>query len=212
MAAPYTFINLGEPQLAENIAVGGKIWKLPLIGIYGGIGPVSISGSLPPGTETIGGVVQKPSAFSAPIVIFDDAGSIPTLQNLASGALALSGVINNGTKLDDFLALAFNVTGAAAFNNPATCSLWILPSLDGTKYEDGAGTDPVAAITPARAPDFTFNLRDVDTAQLLVITGLAIPPGKFKILLRNDSNTGQSFTNVDVDNFLTGYTHSGPGL
>lgn len=64
-------------------------------------------------------------------------------------------------------------------------SVWFLSSLDDTNYEDGS-----SSITPSRAPNVTFPLRAVTTAQRIV-RFVALPPGKMTFLLKNDG-TGQS--------------------
>lgn len=62
-------------------------------------------------------------------------------------------------------------------------SMWIIRQVDGTNYEDGDGTTP---ITPARMPDVVFPLRAVSTAQRVSIPNIEVPPGLFKVLLKND--------------------------
>ncbi len=148
-------------------------------------------------------VYQKWSTLTASFGIFDDVGVNPTIKNLASGSLQISGVIDNTVNLNQWLDLVLNCKGAGAFTAGGTVSIWILPSLDGTTYEDGS-----ASVTPARAPDDYFFLRAVATAQVLERITIAIPPSKYKLLLRNDTSGGQAFTNVNGDNTLVGYTHS----
>jgi hypothetical protein len=60
-------------------------------------------------------------------------------------------------------------------------AVWLLRAIDATpNYEDGS-----TSITPARAPDAVFPLRAVTGAQR-IIRRVAIPPGNWKALLKND--------------------------
>lgn len=63
--------------------------------------------------------------------------------------------------------------------------VWFLREVDGTNFEDGS-----ASITPLRAPDVYFPLRDVTTAQRIIMD-IVLPPGNFKPLVKNNG-TGQS--------------------
>lgn len=65
-------------------------------------------------------------------------------------------------------------------------SMWLIRQVDGTNYEDGD-----ASTTPARMPDAVFPLRAVSTAQRVSIPNIEVPPGLFKVLLKND---GTGFT------------------
>lgn len=65
------------------------------------------------------------------------------------------------------------------------CSVWFIQTQDGTNYEDAS-----ASITPARAPDVVFPVRAVTGAQRVIRT-CSLPPGNFKVLIRNDG-TGQA--------------------
>lgn len=120
---------------------------------------------------------------------------------LASGTLAaaltteLNSLANNGLAISPELTVApqnyleaeIEYLGAHAVAPTAnTCmTLWILRALDGANYEDGSAT-----VTPLRSPDAFFPLRAVTTAQRIVKRVL-LPPGLFKILLKNDA-TGQA--------------------
>jgi len=73
-------------------------------------------------------------------------------------------------------------------------NLWIIRSLDGTTFEDGAGSTAGGTSTiPARPADMVIPVRDLSTTQQVVVTPiLLLPPQDFKILLQNV--TGQTLT------------------
>jgi hypothetical protein len=81
-------------------------------------------------------------------------------------------------------------------------ALWFLQRPDGTNYEDGS-----SSVTPARAPDCVLPLRAVTTAQRVVIE-VAIPPGPFIALARNDA-TGQSLASSGNTIKIRPYTLDG---
>ena len=107
------------------------------------------------------------------------------LNSLANNALALSAAITLSTgepgyqRCEAELVVTF---GTAPTANTA-CVVWLLREIDGTNYEDGSST-----VTPTRNPDLVFTLRAVTTAQRIVVIG-DLPPGSFKVLLRNDGTT-----------------------
>lgn len=114
-------------------------------------------------------------------------GTVQTVLNgtstLTNGSLVLSGAITltsaNYTRAVFELAVpSFSGTPAA---NTAV-SVWILRQVDGgTNYEDG-GT----SVTPARPPDMVFALNPVSTAQRVALPAIDLPPGLFKVLVKND--------------------------
>lgn len=116
------------------------------------------------------------------------------LNALANNAAALSAAYNNtqgGGGGDGYLMadLELYVTYGTAPTAGTGCSVWFLQTEDGTNYEDGSNSGPVI---PARAPDLVFPLRNVNTAQRIIRT-VGLPPGNFKVLLRNDG-TGQAMS------------------
>lgn len=148
-------------------------------------------------------LISKWSALSVASDVFSDAGgAVQSIKALANNALKLSAALDNSANLYQVLNLVLKVKGSSAFTASTSIDFWILPSLDGTTYEDGD-----ASTTPARPPDGAFYVRAVATSQILMSTINVIPPSKFKILLRNTA-TGQAFTNVDNDNTLSAYFNS----
>ena len=107
------------------------------------------------------------------------------LNSLANNALALSSAITLSTGEPGYQRCEAELVvtyGTAPTANTA-CVVWLLREIDGTNYEDGSTT-----VTPSRNPDLVFPLRAVTTAQRIVVIG-DLPPGSFKVLLRNDGTT-----------------------
>lgn len=108
------------------------------------------------------------------------------LNSLANNALAISGAItitDTGHMLADVcLVVTFGTNPTA----DTGVSIWFLRETDGTNYEDG-GT----SLTPARRPDLVIPVLPSTSAQR-IIRRCVLPPGLFKVLLKNDG-TGQSF-------------------
>jgi hypothetical protein len=123
-------------------------------------------------------------------------GTIATLlstgmDSLANNALVAGSAYDNtqggsgglGYVLGEFELV---VTFGTAPSANSVIALWLLSRPDGTNYEDGG-----ASLTPARAPDVTFPIRAVTTAQRVVIIA-PLRPGLFTPLVKNDA-TGQAF-------------------
>lgn len=108
---------------------------------------------------------------------------------LSAGANLLSSEIDNSVNLDrwaDFeLQIDFDSTPPIANN---VIEMYILTACDGTNYEDGDATP----IDPAKAPVGLFAVRAVLTAQRQVLTGVLLPPTKFKILLKSEVDQSSS--------------------
>jgi len=62
--------------------------------------------------------------------------------------------------------------------------MWVCPQVDGTNYADCA-----TSADPPWLPAVTFPLANVSTAQRIIRWNILLPPGLFKVLLKND-NTG----------------------
>lgn len=108
------------------------------------------------------------------------------LNSLGSGSIsAASSAIDNTTNLDLFMDLELVLAAqGAARSSGATVSVAIVPSLDGgTNYPDVVdGNNEVVAVFPLDA---------ATTARRQVRRDVAIPPGLFKLYVRN--STGQAF-------------------
>ena len=106
------------------------------------------------------------------------------LNSLASGAAsAASGALDNGTLLDLFADLTFNIaTQGAARTAGAFVSIYIIRATDGSTYDGilAAGNEPRATFTfDAATTTWQFSRDDVP-----------LPPGLYKWYAVN--NTGQA--------------------
>ena len=126
-----------------------------------------------------------------------EAGTLTTmasteLNSLANNAAALGSVVfDNAADLWPFAQFELTVTFGSAPTANYTIDLYLIPSIDGTNYDDAVtganGTAPATSYAGA------FPLRAITTIQRvpLGIGGQAgrieLPPSKFKILAVNKS-------------------------
>lgn len=117
-----------------------------------------------------------------------DMNSMTNAQSVLSSITAIA----NGTALDMFMDVSFEVTiSSSTIAAGANLSLWIFPLMeDGSTYGDGslaAGT--AAAITPGLFPVLTMPLRAAVTQTALYGYGqsIIIPPGTFLPVVQNNS-------------------------
>jgi hypothetical protein len=128
---------------------------------------------------------------------------MPTVKNLRGTAVdgiataSLNSMANNANVLGATVSLTAGEPGyrqveaelLVTFGTNPTANTsfvaWLLREIDGTNFEDGG-----ASVTPTRNPDLIFTVRAVTTAQRL-FSVCDMPPGDFKVLLRNDG-TGQA--------------------
>jgi hypothetical protein len=127
------------------------------------------------------------------------------LDGLASGNTALSAAFDNtqgqagdGYTLGDLELVWAYGTGPTL----GAVSVWLLGSQDGTNYEDGTAGTP--GTTPGRPPDVVFPPIYSSTAKQIQVQRLALPGGKFKVLVKNDG-TSQAFS---ANNTPAGVTKS----
>lgn len=103
----------------------------------------------------------------------------------ASTGKAISSAIDNTTTLDlfDNLELAVDFVSAPTANT--IIEVYLLPSIDGgTTYPDGS-----TSILPQSSLYVGgFAVRATTAAQVMVLRGIALPPGFFKYLLQNTTN------------------------
>jgi hypothetical protein len=107
----------------------------------------------------------------------------------SSGKAISSAQVNDDTQtqptLDLFADIELKVTFASAPTAGTVIELYVLPSIDGgTTYPDGSTS--VAPQTSLYVGGFA--VRAVTTAQVMVIRGVALPPGYFKMLVQNTTN------------------------
>jgi hypothetical protein len=107
----------------------------------------------------------------------------------ASTGKAISAAIDNempsGTYQGDLFAdLELAVDFVSAPTVGTVIELYLLPSIDGTVYPDGSTT-----ITPQSSLYVGgFAVRATTAAQVMVIRGVALPPGDYKYLVQNTTN------------------------
>lgn len=103
----------------------------------------------------------------------------------ATTGKAISSAIDNTANLDVFDDLELSVTFASAPIVGSVVEVYLLPSIDGgTTYPDGS-----ASVTPQSALFAGgFAVRAVTTAQVMLVRGVALPPGFFKYLIQNTTN------------------------
>lgn len=124
-----------------------------------------------------------------------EAGAIQTLASTELNALA-NNAAALGVEFDNTLAanlwfwglFELAVTFAVAPTADSVVEVYIITAPDGTNYEDGSATGPVAPVVSLLG---AWVLRAVTTAQRLAIKGVPLPPTKFKLLIFNKS--GQAF-------------------
>lgn len=114
------------------------------------------------------------------------------LNSLANNAIsnASATIIDNTTNLDLFADFEANVTFALAPTAGTSLDLYLVPSIDGTNYEDGGQT--ASNVQPSTAYYAgSFIVRAVTTAQKIAIQGVRLGPNKFEAVLVNNT-TGQA--------------------
>lgn len=103
------------------------------------------------------------------------------LASLANGARVISAAIDNGTNLALYCDVEVDLDYATAPAAGAQIELYFVPSVDGTNYLDGSTTvDP-----PASCLVGIVDLQAVNTVQRRGLRYVAMPPGLFKVLLKN---------------------------
>jgi hypothetical protein len=106
---------------------------------------------------------------------------IAASNDFANATGLLSNEIDNSTNLDDTLDVELAFTPEAAPTANVVFYIYLLSAIDGTNYEDG-GT----ALQPtAKLPIASIACRAAATAQKVAVSGITIPPGKFKLLVWN---------------------------
>lgn len=103
----------------------------------------------------------------------------------AATGKAISSAIDNSTNLDLFDDLELAVDFVSAPTAGTVIEVYLLPSLDGgTTYPDGD-----ASILPQSSLFVGgFAVRAATAAQVMVLRGIALPPGWFKYLVQNTTN------------------------
>jgi len=108
------------------------------------------------------------------------------LNSLANGnAVLLATQIDNSVAFDMFADFSVAL-GSAAFASPNYIGLYLYPlNQDGTTYGDGRFGTAAAGPPPSNYYMGSIGLVAATQAQEGALTGIVIPPGKFKIVLYN---------------------------
>lgn len=111
-----------------------------------------------------------------------------TLASLADGEWTnLSDEIDNTTNLYVMADFLFEIASAAFTGTDSVIELYIVPSVDGTLYPNWTGN-----VTTSEQENDQYFVGAVTTsgateAQVLALRDVKLPPGKFKVGVRNNS-------------------------
>lgn len=102
------------------------------------------------------------------------------LNSLANNASVASSAIDNSSARHRFALCELVVTYGTNPTAGSSCGLYVLPSVDGTNYPDfTSGSEPDNALVAL------FPLLVNTSAQRIVIPRIVVPPGLFKLGLKN---------------------------
>jgi len=144
------------------------------------------------------------SALGALTVGIGGDATAPTLKGLTgTDGKVLGNAIDNGDAAarNIFAMWVLYVRFAGAPGDGKAVELYFVKSADGTNFDDGDATTLPASTSFVCA----FPVRNVGTQQRLVVDKIALPPGKFKPLIRN--NTSAALTATDNENVLSFATY-----
>lgn len=103
------------------------------------------------------------------------------LNSLANGSYSnASSAIDNLTGLYTHMALELYLASLTPVAGQ-TIAVYLVPTIDGTNYEDGGG----ATAPPNIAYLCSFDLRAATAAQYRAVVDIPIPPFAFKLILNN---------------------------
>lgn len=103
------------------------------------------------------------------------------LNSLTTTGSAISSAVNNTTNGDLYMDVELSITYGTNPTAGSLIELYVVRSVDGgSTYEDGSTTGP---IVPASGYAGAFVLRAVTTTQVMVIPGVSVPPGYFKVMV-----------------------------
>jgi hypothetical protein len=107
------------------------------------------------------------------------------LNSLAANTgKAVSSAIDNSANGDLFDDLELAVTFGSSPIDRSIVEVFLLPSIDGSTYPEGSTSVPAQSSLYVGG----FAVRAVTTAQVLVLRGVALPPGLFKYQIQNQTN------------------------
>lgn len=130
------------------------------------------------------------------------------LNSLATGnACALSSEQDNGTNLDIYADFQLDLASLTISSSGAYVSVYIVPSVDGTNYPDWATGTGGGYQTQYLAGVILVKNVSATTARAN-LSGVALPPGKFKVAVRN--TVGASFASsgntLKIRTYAASYT------
>jgi hypothetical protein len=108
---------------------------------------------------------------------------------VASNGKAISAALSNGADVNGhngylFADLELAVDFVTAPTAGTVIELYLLPSLDGVVYPDGS----TSVLPQSSLYVGGFAVRNTTAAQVMVIRGVALPPGSYKYLVQNTTN------------------------
>lgn len=110
-----------------------------------------------------------------------------SLSGLSNNVSILSSAIDNRSNRHMFSDWMLTVTYNTSPATNGRCTLYLVPSVDGTNYADCvAGSEPVNLFAGV------FPLRAVSTAQVLTARRVLLPPALFKVALKNESGSAMA--------------------
>lgn len=127
-----------------------------------------------------------------------------SLNAMANAAVVVGSAIDNSSNLDQYSAWELICKFQSSPGGGAVMELYLLPSLDGTNYADGAAAGPVNPSYNSYVGSFIVEANT--NAQRLIITGVTMPTGKFKACLVN--KTAQTTAATNTDTVLTYVTYN----
>lgn len=108
------------------------------------------------------------------------------LNGLTNDSRVITAAIDNSIDLEQFADFELSIATQPSTRDPnAAIEIYIIPSIDGINYPEYATVDPSVNM---KVGSFVFS--ENDDAEIDTILNILIPPGKFKILLKNI--TGQA--------------------
>lgn len=118
------------------------------------------------------------------------------LNSMANGVRVISATIDNSNALNFFEDLVLSLSNIGSSRDVgAIVELFLLEALDDTNYVDGG-----VSIEPAQSDMVgVFNIRTDFNAQIHIVRGVALPPTKYKYLVKNKTGEALSVINNTLE-------------
>jgi hypothetical protein len=128
-------------------------------------------------------------------IYLSDYAGVTTVLSTELNALAvtsgkaITAALSNGADMNGhngylFADLELAVDFVTAPTAGTVIELYLLPSLDGSVYPDGS----TSVLPQSSLYVGGFAVRNTTAAQVMVIRGVALPPGSYKYLVQNTTN------------------------